>query len=38
MKENEWTFAQINTFLESNMLFFLERGSLIEMSSQLRKS
>ena len=22
MEENEWTFAQINTFLESNMLFF----------------
>ena len=38
MEENEWTFAQINTFLESNTLFFLERGSLIEKSSQLRES
>ena len=28
-------FAQMNTFLEANMLSFLERGSLIEMFSQL---
>ena len=39
MEENEWTFsdvfAQMNTFLEANMLSFLERGSLIEMFSQL---
>ena len=28
MEENEWTFAQINTVLESNMLFFFrERKS-----------
>ena len=39
MEENEWTFsdvfAQINTFLEANMLSFLENGSLIEMFSQI---
>ena len=39
MEENEWTFSdafsQMNAFLEANMLSFLERGSLIEMFSQL---
>ena len=39
MEEYEWTFsdvfAQINTFLEANMLSFLERGRLIEIFSQL---
>ena len=32
MEENEWTFsdvfAQMNTFLEANMLSFVERGEV----------
>ena len=39
-EENEWTFSdvffsQMKTFLEANMLSFLEQGSLLEMFSQL---
>ena len=32
---SQMLFSQMNAFLEANMLSFLERGSLIEMFSQL---